>query len=169
MPQQLAIDGLRFSERRERLEGSIALADFPRLTSGLESTEGALAFVLQGEMGTRGEHLLSLVLDGVLQLCCQRCLKPVEVPLRVDVTYELKDELAELPTQEELEDDSRDFLLASRSMDLIALIEDEVLLAMPAAPRHSECSLPEAHCNPETASPFGALLGIKGSSSGKTH
>lgn len=169
MPQQLAIDSLRFSERGERQEGTVALADLPRLAPSLDSTEGVLAFVLQGGRGNRGEHLLSLVLNGLLQLCCQRCLKPVEVPLSVDVTYELKEELSDLPTQEELENDSCDFLLASRSMDLMALIEDEVLLALPAAPRHSECSLPETHCNPETASPFGALLGIKGSGFGKAH
>lgn len=143
--------------------------DLPRLAPGLESTKGVLSFVVQGGRGNRGEHLLSLVLDGLMQLCCQRCLQPVDVQLRVDVTYELKEELADLPTQEELEDDSRDFLLASHAMDLLALIEDEVLLALPAAPRHSECLLPGAHCNPETASPFGALLGIKGSGSRKTH
>lgn len=168
MPQQLVIDGLRFSERNERLEGSITLADFPRLLPELENAGDSLAFSLLGGKGSRGEHLLTLVVQGSLQMTCPRCLRPVDVGLDVNVTYELKEGLTELPTQEELEDDSRDFLPASRSMDVVALIEDEVLLALPAAPRHSECSLPETADVPESASPFAVLRGIKGDS-GKMH
>jgi uncharacterized protein len=164
MPQQLVIDGFPFSERNERLEGSIALADFSRLAPELESTDGALAFTLQGGQGDRGERLLSLTLQGSVQLSCPRCLRPMDVGLDVDVTYELREGLTDLPTQEELEDDSRDFLPASRSMDVVVLIEDEVLLALPAAPRHSECSLPETSSKPGSSSPFEVLKGIRGGS-----
>ena len=89
--------------------------------------------------------------------------------LDVDATYELRDGLDDdVLLQEDLEDDSRDYLSASRSMDLVSLIEDEVLLALPPVPRHVNCAAPEMRHDPEAASPFGVLFQLKGQS-GKTH
>lgn len=163
MPSSLVIDSLRFSERSDRRSGCLALGDLPRLVPELENSDGSLEFILQGGLGQRGERLLELKVEGVLWLSCQRCLQPVAFDVNVDTTFELRDELSDVPTQEELEDDTRDLLLASRSMDVVSLIEDEVLLALPAAPCHEEtCVLPEVHHDPETASSFGALLKLKG-------
>jgi uncharacterized protein len=53
--------------------------------------------------------------DGVLSLCCQRCLEPLEYPLELRSLLEFVDSDSDL-TQEDLEDDSRDFLPARRSL-----------------------------------------------------
>ena len=46
--------------------------------------------------------------------------------------------------EEELEDDTRDFLPVAGELDVAELVEDEILLAVPVAPRHEKCGLPGA-------------------------
>lgn len=41
-------------------------------------------------------------------------------------------------TQDALEDDSRDFLVAQKELDVAALIEDEIILALSLTPRHED-------------------------------
>ena len=65
-------------------------------------------------------------------------------------------------TQEELEDDSRDFLPVEKELDVLALIEDEILLALPTVPRHDDCVLPGAVRESPNESPFSVLAGLKG-------
>jgi uncharacterized protein len=47
-------------------------------------------------------------------------------------------------SQDELEDDTRDFLPVAGGLDVAELVEDEILLALPVAPRHERCGLPGA-------------------------
>ena len=169
MSQQLVIDSLAFSAQGESLAGRLALSRCSRLVSALEQTDGEFDFRVSGVTGAEGEPMLVLEVSGLLSLRCQRCLKPLEHPLKIVQEYELREGLdADTPTQEDMEDDSRDFLEASRSLDVASLIEDEVLLALPVVPRHDACDLPGQGRNPEAASPFGVLLSIKGQT-GKTH
>ena len=65
-------------------------------------------------------------------------------------------------TQEEIEDDSRDFLPAQAEVDVLALIEDEIILGLPSVPRHECCALPERAREMQPASPFSVLGSLKG-------
>ena len=67
----------------------------------------------------------------------------------------------EILTQEEIEDDSKDFLPAEKALDVVALIEDEIILNLPTAPRHEACVLPEAGVQAEKVSPFAVLQSLK--------
>ena len=99
--------------------------------------------------------------DGTLSLCCQRCLETIEYPIQVRSLLEFVDSDDDL-TQEELEDDSRDFLPHQKDLDVAALIEDEILLALPTAPRHDDCVLPGASRESAIASPFSVLASLHG-------
>lgn len=112
-------------------------------------------------MGARNRSQLWLELDGTLTLCCQRCLEGVEYPLEVRSLLEFVDDEDEL-TQEEIEDDSRDFLLSQKELDVMALIEDEIILALPTAPCHESCAMPKASQGAAKVSPFSVLTGLKG-------
>jgi hypothetical protein len=72
---------------------------------------------------------------GIIPLACQRCLEAIPFQLDVDSLLELIPEDAEL-SQDELEDDTRDFLPVAGELDVAELVEDEILLALPVAPRH---------------------------------
>lgn len=105
--------------------------------------------------------MLQLEVGGLLLLACQRCLEAIPFELDVDSLLELIPADAEL-SQEELEDDTRDFLSVAGELEVAELVEDEVLLALPVAPRHERCGLPGAADAGERINPFAALTGLKG-------
>lgn len=101
---------------------------------------------------------------------CQRCLQPVAVDLAIDRTLRFA---ADEATAAALDADSEEDVLAmDRRLDLPALVEDELLLALPLVPRHEVCDQPltsdasaaEAEASPagdEVAHPFAALARLK--------
>ena len=111
-------------------------------------------------MGARNRPQLQLQLDGVLSVCCQRCLEGIDYPVEVRSVLEFVDD--EELTQEEIEDDSMDFLPAQKELDVVALIEDEIILDLPSAPRHKSCALPDIKAGKVKISPFAVLQGFKG-------
>ena len=154
-------DAFRFAKEGRVLEGTLPLSALERLHDLLAVVEGEVTFRLEGSKGARGEYLLQLVVTGVIPLLCQRCLKAVPYDLDVDNLLELVPEGAEL-SQDELEDDTRDFLPVANELDVAEFVEDEILLALPVAPRHEKCGLPGAADAGERINPFAALSGLKG-------
>ncbi len=94
-------------------------------------------------------------------MCCQRCLERIAYPVEVRSVLEFVTDDEDL-TQEEIEDDSKDFLPAQEELDVVALIEDEIILDLPPAPRHDRCALPDAGQGTEVVSPFSVLKDLKG-------
>ncbi|TAJ22328.1 MAG: DUF177 domain-containing protein, partial [Rugosibacter sp.] len=74
-------------------------------------------------------------------LQCQRCLASVRLPMQVNGVLQLISTDEDWP-DEELMDDEMDAIEASEALDVVGLIENEVLLALPLAPRHEYCELP---------------------------
>ncbi len=105
--------------------------------------------------------MLYLEVIGTLPLACQRCLEPIQFNLDIESRLELIPESADL-SQEELEDDTRDFLPVAGELNVAELVEDEVLLALPVAPRHERCGLPGAADVGERINPFATLGALKG-------
>ena len=160
MSQRIVIDSLSFAREARILEGERPVAGFERIQDGLTENVGVIRYRIEGGLGERNRPQLHLQLDGVLSLCCQRCLEGIEYPLQVSNVLEFVGNEDEL-TQEEIEDDSRDFLPAQSEVDVVALIEDEIILDLPSAPRHESCVLPaSAQDNPED-SPFAVLKGLR--------
>ena len=160
MSQRIVIDSLSFAREARILEGELPVAGFERIQDGLTENVGVIRYRIEGGLGGRNRPQLHLQLDGVLSLCCQRCLEGIEYPLQVSNVLEFVGNEDEL-TQEEIEDDSRDFLPAQSEVDVVALIEDEIILDLPSAPRHESCVLPaSAQDNPED-SPFAVLKGLR--------
>ena len=160
MSQRIVIDCLSFAREARVLQGELPVAGFERIQDGLTQNVGAIRYRIEGRLGKRNRPQLHLQLDGVLSLCCQRCLEGIEYPLQVSNVLEFVGNEDEL-TQEEIEDDSRDFLPAQSEVDVVALIEDEIILDLPSAPRHESCVLPaSAQDNPED-SPFAVLKGLR--------
>jgi uncharacterized protein len=154
-------DAFAFARDGRVLEGTLPISELERLHDLLVEVVGEVAFRLQGFKGERGEPMLQLEISGMLPLACQRCLDAVPYDLDVDSLLELVPEGAEL-SEDELEDDTRDFLPVERELDVAELVEDEILLALPVAPRHEKCGLPGAADAGERINPFAALSGLKG-------
>jgi uncharacterized protein len=162
MSRRVIIDSLVFTREGGSLQGKLPVAGLLRVLDLLTSSDGDLAYRVQGRMGppnsNRSRPRLAVEVDGVLSVCCQRCLEGIDYPVRIRSLLELVEDGEEL-TPEEIEDDSRDFLTAQKELDVAELIEDEIILDLPVAPRHENCVLPDTGARPEEISPFSVLKG----------
>ena len=160
MSQRVVIDSLAFARTGGSLQGELPVAGLTRVIDMLTSSAGCLSYHAQGQMGPRDRPQLLLKVNGSLVIRCQRCLEGIDYPVAIHSLLEFVDDEEEL-TQEEIEDDSKDFLTVQSELDVMDLIEDEVILELPQAPRHDSCALPEAGRQTEKASPFAVLQGLK--------
>jgi uncharacterized protein len=83
---------------------------------------------------------LHLEASAVLPLVCQRCLDVAEVPVVVDRQFRF---VADEATAAEQDDASEEDVLAIEpGFDVQALVEDELLMAVPMVPMHDTCPRP---------------------------
>jgi uncharacterized protein len=163
MSHQPVIDGLEFARTGSKLQGAWPVADFARLRDMLRTDDGTLQYKLLGVAQERGRPALQLRVGGMLQLVCQRCLGALEFPLHIDVSLQLAATQAEVDAQP-LEAEGPEQIVAGREMPVRELVEDEVLLALPLAPRHERCAGSQARAAGGEKSPFAGLRGLVGGS-----
>jgi uncharacterized protein len=161
MSHQPVIDGLEFARTGAKLHGSWPVAGFSRLREALRTDEGTLQYELRGVPQERGYPALRLKVGGALQLVCQRCLGALEFPLHIDVSLGLAETQAEIDA-EPLVAEGPERIVAGPEMAVRDLVEDEVLLAIPLAPRHERCAGRDAGAASREGSPFAGLRGLVG-------
>ncbi len=174
------LDVMAFAEAAGSLSGTTPLSELPRLQDLLhadpaDSTAPTATWQASGEVrirrGAPPQAWLRLQAQATAPLECQRCLGSVHTPLEFDRQFQFaatEEAAAELDAQE---DD--DVLVLSRNFDLIELIEDELLLALPPVPRHEPCPQPlsmsaeadgfaeESEAAAEKPHPFAKLAAMK--------
>jgi uncharacterized protein len=158
------INSIEFAKKALELHDIIALSQFSRLHDVLVPRDGTLHYRLRGA-NENGRLRLHLSVHGTLQLRCQRCLEPFKFELDVDSSFlVVPDESTISILEENLElGDDEDCLVAETEMRVMDLIEDEILLALPLAPKHpSEICDASEHLNElKKPSPFAVLQGWK--------
>jgi uncharacterized protein len=155
------IDSVACAREGARIDGEIEIASLPRLIEVLDKPQGMLGFSGRGEVAPNGELFLDLEVGGVLGLRCQRCLEPMDFAVSLAHRFRLIEAGQPWP-DDELADDGFDAIAAERQLDLVALVEQEVLLALPLAPRHADCTMPPRHTeDKDQPSPFAALAALK--------
>jgi len=159
MPHQQVIDGLEFARAEATLRGTWPIADLPRLRDALATDAGSLQYELRGGRDGQGRLALRLTVRGTLQLACQRCLGAMPFAVEIDRELALASSQAEIDS-EPLEIAGSDWILAAKEMPLRDLLEDELLLEVPVAPRHAQCSAQAVERAPARRSPFSALRGL---------
>ncbi len=160
MSQQIVIDSLSFAREGKALQGELPVSGLERLHDVLAEIAGSVVFRLSGRMSRQDKPQLVLEVTGQVPVICQRCLGRLDYPLSIDSVLELIADEVDL-SQDELEDDTRDFLVAQKELDVVALVEDEIILALPSAPRHDDCALPDSNTRGTKVSPFAALAALK--------
>lgn len=159
MSHQPVIDGFEFASAGATQQGVWRLSDFPRLRDVLATDAGEVKYEIGGVRDARGRPALRLKVSGTLALRCQRCLEPMPFEVNTDETLVLAATLAEIHA-EPADAHAPDRVVAGREMALRELIEDELILAVPYAPRHESCSAGTASAAAEKASPFAGLRGL---------
>jgi len=152
------IDSVDFARNGKELRGETGLAELSRLGDMLAKTDGTLTYIVRGYR--EGDNdMLKVSLYGTCILRCQRCLGAMAYPV------EIVSRLLLLPADrldEVEENDEVDAIEATSQLDVLALIEEELLLGLPFAPRH-----PDGECAPTTnglqqkVNPFAVLAGLK--------
>ena len=137
---QAVIDSLEFAQAGLSLSGELSVPTLARLRDSLFDELGEVRFQVRGGHDARRRPVLTLEISGVLHLRCQRCLGALEHALRVFNTLLLTS--GNEAGSNGLDDDELEWIEASPALDVAGLVEDEILLSLPYAPRHSEGQCP---------------------------
>ena len=161
----LVIDSFAFCRLGEHREGVIAVADLPRLEEDTADGAGSLQWTLNGGTDQLGHARFDLQVNGSVQLMCQRCLTAFSFEIDSHSSLILAKAEVEIEGIDAiLEDEGVDVILGSAVFNVLELIEDEALLALPLAPKHDICPDPKdlerlkASSKP---SPFAVLKNLK--------
>ena len=89
--------------------------------------------------GTNGQldTWLQLQATANVPLTCQRCMGTLQMPLQIDRWYRFVE--SEDVAMAEDDASEEDLLVMAPQFDLLALLEDELLMALPLVPMHDEC------------------------------
>jgi len=141
LPEQA--DPLRLCEQGKDFAGRVALRELARLAPLLTSSEGEAAFTLGFDTDGEGRARIRGHVEAVLWLRCQRCMQPM--PFAVDADF-LLSPVHGSGEAESLPQEYDPLLLEDRLLHPVDLVEDELILAIPPAPRH-----PEVECGLDLA------------------
>ena len=184
-----AVDLRSLAQKGETLSGTAPLSAFERLSDGLPAVDQATvpvtwsaqaqwreplagaAAVPGARAGAEAQLWLHLQAGGEVPQTCQRCLGAYAQPVEVNRWFRF---VADEATAEAEDDDSdEDLLVLEPRFDLAALVEDELLLALPLVPMHEVCPQPvrmsageiDESEPAERPNPFAALAALKGRNS----
>ena len=171
VPEYLSLD--KWADTGFEWSGSVNPLSFERLLPALNSEHEQTNLEVSVNLYRRNNVLhLAFTITGAIWLTCQRCLQPISI----DLSDEFDIAFFEDESQVRLVDEEQDFLLLSEAVSdqtpenlllLKNLIEDEVLLKAPLAPKHEDCEMSVEQVGDipeevEEENPFAALLSLKG-------
>lgn len=155
--------------------GQTPLSSLSRLCeeSRVQIPAGVVDWSVRGEFRAvevgEGQIWLHLHAKTVLTQTCQRCMEAVQSDLLIDRVFRFVADEAQAIIEDEISEE--DVLVFDRAFDLIGLIEDELLMALPLVPRHEVCpvavpmSAQDADFDatqPLRQNPFAVLSSFKG-------
>lgn len=168
-----AVELLAFCRSGTALRGEWPQAGMARLAgslAGVAPDAPAVRWSASGQLrpvtGGEAEVWLHLTAATEVMLQCQRCLQPMSEMLQFDRNLRFVRGETEAARLDEASED--DVLEMPPRLDLQALTEDELILALPLVPRHERCPVPlplrEAADVPAAApapKPFAALAALR--------
>ncbi len=137
------IRGVRklFSQQAH-IKASLPLYSLKRLEKYLNKAEEYCSSEIEVDLefiqGDENRFILAGEMKGALFLSCQRCLQGVKYRLSSDFRVQVLDELKVSGDRELAEDELEVVLSLEGKLDLLALVEDEVILSLPLVIYHDE-------------------------------
>jgi uncharacterized protein len=162
MTAQHIINSLEFARKSLEIRGTISNSQLSRAKDLLANGAGSLDWRLIGDVGADKKPRLHFSLTGDVFVPCQRCLEPMQLALNIESEFILVTDESDIPSEDD-DVDEHDYLVADAELDVMQLLEDEVLLAIPYAPKHDEKDCPASLAVTElkAPNPFGALKDFK--------
>lgn len=163
-------DARKFAQQRIELAGFVAISELPRLQQVVVDDSTRVEVKLSFGQDEQRRKLLTGSAEGAVILTCQRCLEPVTVPVACDIALAIvwdEEQAANLPKSLD------PWIVAEEgASDLYQMVEEELLLALPAVAYHSHMCVPEAlyssgdgevEAKTDKQNPFQVLEQLKGS------
>jgi uncharacterized protein len=138
------IDPLHLADKRGVLKGQLPLRNLDRLAEMLFNDTGIidvdLFFGREGSLAKVEGHI-----NTVLKLECQNCLQALEWPVHCAVKLGV---VTSIDQANRLPEDYEPLLVEEGKIPLKNIIEDEILLILPAFPKHQHnCFVPHHYTN----------------------
>ncbi|MCK5717972.1 MAG: DUF177 domain-containing protein [Thiomargarita sp.] len=125
-PKRLALQG-------EHLKGQVALAQMLRLHDSICELQGAVQIDWIFTVDDEKRPIIQGTIKVALSLPCQRCLQPMPWSINAAVALIIGEE-ENCPTGYDV------LSLTTPQIELMTLIEDELILALPIVIMHTTCS-----------------------------
>ena len=163
MLNRLLIEPQAFATQAETLHGAVLLQDLDKRvwSPDIADFTSEIRYTITGGTDRWQRPFLDLSVSGSLKLHCQRCMQPTEF---------LLDEQARIvlfPNEETLDDamladEDLEGILLEPELDTLALVEDQILMALPISPKHDDCGNDNLDkVNQDKPNPFAVLAGLK--------
>ena len=135
------LDAFQLARERGVAEGNVDAHELPRVDDMLGEGPAQIAWRIEGTADAVGRPALTIEIRGAVPLTCQRCLDEFEYPVDQRTNVLLARDERELAALDG--DSDAEVVLAGTPVEPLALVEDELVLALPFAPRHPEdaCSM----------------------------
>ena len=127
------VDPRKLADRGATLEGELPLASLPRLCEQLADNAGTLRVKLSFSRDQQRVAVIRSELDTEVQMVCQRCLERASLPIHGEYAYAVVREGA---ADQALPKGYDALEVGEEPLDLLTLVEDELLLALPIVPVH---------------------------------
>ena len=160
MEEELVIYPERISERPQVFEGTADYVDLPALEDAVANDDMELRYTVTARLDGQRRKVVSCIIEGFVFLTCQTSLEAFRHEISVRDQLVLVDSENSLPPIEE-ESEAEDYMVADGPIDVLDLVEEAVLLALPMVPRKPGVSAPEKASTGGRESPFAALAGLK--------
>lgn len=161
------VDPRKLADRGATLEGSVPLSNLARLCDPLADDAGAVRVKLLFDRDERRSVVIHSELDAEVKMVCQRCLELVSLPLHSETLYAVVKEGADTQS---LSKSYEVLEVGEDPLDVMTLVEDELLLALPIVPTHDPdvCQQPAVKDEPQSSedevprsNPFSVLAQLK--------
>lgn len=134
-------DVFEFARLGREAQGEEPIMRFERLVEGLGAQpETVVCWQVRGLCDAHGQLFLHVRARAAPAMVCQRCLQAVAVNVVADNRVQVVASEEQLNDSDDPEAPER--IVGSNRYDLLGLVEDELILAMPYVPLHDTCTAP---------------------------
>lgn len=152
------LDPMRLCRLGDAVEGNCLPGDLTLLQDELRDLAGEVHYRIAGGFSDGQKPLLTVCITGHVSLTCQRCLEKMRFDLDIQTHLVLVPDEAALPALDE-EKEGWDVIVRPERLSVVALVQEEILLALPVAPMHADkgCGAAELMETDKAAHPFAVL------------
>lgn len=137
-PLPLYVEPFRLCDANGRLSGGLPAKRLERISEFAVGTADDVNVDLEFSRDAEGRNRINGHINTVVHTTCERCLEPLDIVVSADVALMVVAVGGKVP---ETVEDVNIIEVEDERLALVALVEEEVLLALPQFPVHESCDM----------------------------